>query len=331
MKIYENVPTYYTNPKGEVYANGSIHSESFNEALKRQEQYCVKGSDIANVEIPSYNYYTGNEGYTSCVQGTPNDPVIAAQNRQINFGMRYKSSCFDFTNQRDYDMITKNSDYSGMTNTEKYKAIYEKYQHCYGEKFLDALAISYTSPMQNDPYMELCDKFETEIAKVCSLSEDYTERANQMRQLRREALYGEEASDEQVRQSIMEKYPAMGEITFRDFYKMTNEMEMCGIGGHVNNWIGEIFSSNASNSRDLREAMLDTKVGFEQLQAMQKSYSGRLSSNISMHPDFGTVLNKLMTEYKKNAKNISTKIIEQMSSNSERTRASITWLKPQKA
>lgn len=326
MKIYENTPTYYTNQKSGVYANGSIHSESFDETLKRQEQHCAKGSEIANVEIPDYTYYTGNEGYASCVQGDPNNPVIAAQNRQINFGMRYKSSCFDFTNQKDYDMLTKNSDYSGMTAAEKYKAIYEKYQHCYGEKFLDALAIAYTSPMQNDPYMELCNKFESEIAKVCGLSENYTERANQTRQLRREALYGEETSDEQVRQSIMEKYPAMGEITFRDFYKMTNEMEMCGVGGHVNNWIGEVFSS-----RDMREAMLDTTVSFEQLMSMQKSYSGKLSSNISMHPDFGTVLNELMTKYGKNAKNISTEIIEKMSSDSERTRASITWLKPQKA
>ena len=328
MKIYENIPICYTTQKGEFYSNGSIHSESFEESLKRQEKYRNSSSDIANVEIADYTYYTGNEGYTSCVQGDPNDPVIAAQNRQINLGMKYKSSCFDFTNQRDYDLLTKSSDYTNMNNAEKYKAVYEKYQHCYGKNFLDALAITYTSPMQNDPYMEICDKFETEIAKVCGLSDDYTERANQMRQLRREALYGE-ASDEQVRQLIMEKYPAMGEITFRDFYKMTNEMEMCGVGGHVNNWISEIFSSNASNSRDLREAMLDTKVSFEQLQSMQKSYNGRLSSGISMHPDFDIVLNQLMTEYRKNAKIISKEIIEKMSSDSELTRASLTWLKPQ--
>ena len=327
----------YVEGSEDFYPNGSIHSETPEEYRKRMERNAQNfdRSNIAVINIPDYEYYTGNEGYTSCVQGDPSDPMIAAQNRAVNYGMRYKSSCFDFTNQNDYLALTKSADYTGMTAAEKYRAIYEKYQHCYGRNFLDALAINYTAPMQNDPYTELCEKFETEIANVCGLSGDYSERAEQLRQLRREALYGEEASDEEVRQMITEKYPPMGEITFRDFYKMTNEMEMCGAGGHVNNCIGEIFSSvggyysNGSGGYDLRENMMDTKVTFDHLRFMQKSYNGRLSSGISMHPDFGTVLNELMAAYRSSSANersrsaISNSLLEEMRSRSVGVRASV--------
>lgn len=332
MEIYENIPIYHTTKKYSVYPNGSIHTESFEEALKRQERCRADSFDkslTANVDIPAYAYYTGKEGYTSCVTGSPNDPIIAAQNLQVNFGMRYKSSCFDFTYQADYDILTENADYSGMTDGEKYRAVYEKYRHCYGENFLDALAISYTAPMQDDPYTELCEKFKTEIAKVCGLSGGYAETADQLRQLRREALYGEEASDEQVRRMITEKYPPAGEMTFRDLYKMTNEMEMCGVGGHVNNWIGEIFSEKGGYyggvpaGYDMREAMLDTKVSLGHLRFMEDSYAGRLSSGISMHPDFGAVLSELIARYQKNSMTVSSEILEKTASE----KADLTWLR----
>lgn len=71
------------------------------------------------------------------------------QDMYIRMGMDYKASCFDFRNAGHFASLTaeqETSGFEGMSNADKYKAIYEKYQYCYGESFLDAAAIDYVSP-----------------------------------------------------------------------------------------------------------------------------------------------------------------------------------------
>lgn len=75
--------------------------------------------------------------------------------------------------------------------------------------------------------------------------------------------------------------------------------------------------------------MMDTKVTFDHLRFMQKSYNGRLSSGISMHPDFGAVLNELMAAYRSSSASersrsaISNSLLEEMRSRSVGVRASV--------
>lgn len=215
------------------------------------------------------------------------------QDRKIEMGIQYKKSCFDFTNASDFDELTAAEDFTGMSNAEKYKAVYEKYQHCYGDKFLDAFAISYVSPPHpsEDRFREVMQSFFNEVNTVCGGEAEAIE-------ARQEALYGG-GSDYEIRQSIIDKYPCAGEMTFRDLYKMTFEMKLAGVGGDVNNWIGELFgsfgyySNGLIDTEFLREEKLDSAVTLNHLQYLESNYSKRISNGIAIHPEFGAALSQI--------------------------------------
>lgn len=145
------------------------------------------------------------------------------------YAIDYYNSCFDFTNKWDFDELTAQEDFTGMSNAEKYKAIYEKYQHCYGENFLEADAVDYYAlPSDDDLWISVIRQFNREVEAACGGDEN-------AREARRDALYGEGLSSAEVRQAIIEKYVHDGKITNRDFCKMTNEMDLCGVGGGIRN------------------------------------------------------------------------------------------------
>ena len=47
----------------------------------------------------------------------------------VENGLRYQRSCFDFTNSAEFAKLTAAEDFKGMSDAEIYKAIYEKYQY----------------------------------------------------------------------------------------------------------------------------------------------------------------------------------------------------------
>lgn len=149
--------------------------------------------------------------------------------KNIQSVLNYYSSCFDFTNSRDYEQFTAKEDFTGMSNACKYKAIYEKYQHCYGENFLEASAGDYgLIPFEYDVYSPVIRRFNEEVNEACGGEAEAVK-------ARRDALYGEDLSDTEVRRAIIEKYVVNGKITNRDYNKMTNEMDLCGVGGGIRN------------------------------------------------------------------------------------------------
>ncbi|MDE6592139.1 MAG: hypothetical protein K2K57_03635 [Oscillospiraceae bacterium] len=151
------------------------------------------------------------------------------KNENIKNALNYCSSCFDFTNSKDYDRLTAEENFSGLSNAEKYKSIYEKYQHCYGENFLEASAGDYgLIPSEYDIYTPVIRKFKEEVNEACGGEAEVIK-------ARRDALYGENLSDTEVRKAIIEKYVTDGKITNRDYNKMTNEMDLCGVGGGIRN------------------------------------------------------------------------------------------------
>ena len=105
--------------------------------------------------------------------------------RIIQLGYDYRKSCFDLTNRKDYEAMTAAEDFTGMTDAEIYKAIYEKYQHCYGENFYEANAIDYLNMNMERKYGSILRQFDDELSEV--FGDAYSSR---VMKARREALYG---------------------------------------------------------------------------------------------------------------------------------------------
>ena len=147
--------------------------------------------------------------------------------RIIQLGYDYRKSCFDLTNRKDYGAMTAAENFTGMTDAEIYKAIYEKYQHCYGENFYEAYAIEYLNMNMERTYGSILRQFEDELSGVFG---DYY--GSRVQKARREALYGNMREDK-IRSAIMEKYMEDGNITLRNLFKALNEMDACGVGGEM--------------------------------------------------------------------------------------------------
>lgn len=159
------------------------------------------------------------------------------QDYKIQMGINYNKTCYDGTNWRDYDRLTAEEDFTGMSAAEIYKAIYEKYQHCYGENFIDINAIPYVAPpYSEDSFRQFIDRFDKEIETAIG-SSNYAD----IQKARREALYGD-MSDYDVRAAIMEKYADDG-FTNADLYKITAEMDRCGVGGGIHNPLKSVLTS----------------------------------------------------------------------------------------
>lgn len=222
----------------------------------------------------------------------------------------FYESCFDTTHSGEFLTLTRSLDLTGMTNAEKYKAIYEKYQYCYGENFLDIKALQYGGYSERglgrDPYWCVYLNFCHEIEQACG-SKTEIEKA------RIEALYGEGLRPDQVCEKIVEKYYYEG-MTLRDLLKMTHEMWNCGLDGGVSNLIDEIiinripFGADFSNFQYVdekirimdREKILDEEVSKELLLRMQYLYNNRKEKGISLHPDLGVIIEEFIELFKVN-------------------------------
>ncbi|MCM1577204.1 MAG: hypothetical protein NC078_00195 [Ruminococcus sp.] len=117
-----------------------------------------------------------------------------------------------------------------MTKAEMYAAILKKYQHCYGEDFLlGNAADTWYIPPSIDVYKPVIDRFNSEVERVCG-------KGTAAEKARREALYSDCETAEEVRAAIIEKYmkdSEDGRLTHRNYFKMTYEMDLCGVGGGI--------------------------------------------------------------------------------------------------
>ena len=149
----------------------------------------------------------------------------------------FYESCFDTTHADEFFTLGRSMDFTGMTNAEKYKAIYEKYQYCFGENFLDIIAVQYggysEKSLERDPYWLIYQYFCDEIESAIGSDKTAIQKA------RIEALYGERLSSSEVRQKIIDKYYYEG-MTLRDLMKMAREMNTCGVDPGLWNLIDEI-------------------------------------------------------------------------------------------
>lgn len=212
----------YVEGSEDFYPNGSMHSETYEEYCKRMERN-AQNADISNIAKLPVADFSQRQSYST---GDSEKDYL------IGIGGKYRKSCWDGAHWTELDELTKAADYTGMSDAEKYRAIYEKYQYCFGENFLDTEAIGFSRPTASE------DSYHLTVLKFYDeLKENFGSRAKSM-EIRCEALYGTTDKYE-VRQAIIDKYTDGRNITLGNFYKMANEMYECGVGGDIMNWVDE--------------------------------------------------------------------------------------------
>lgn len=300
INICNSIPHHYLLGKDGKITNESTHftklqtadDKSFKDTLtlslnaqQSQTNSVLQNNKVADLS-KSYSFYSTGD---------------AEQDHQIALGLEYKKSCFDFTHAKEFNEISsaqKESDFNDMSNAEKYAAIYKKYTYCYGENFLDADAIEYVNPpISEDEYLSIIHRFKKEVNETCGGAEKAIE-------ARRAALYGN-MSDYEIRQAIMDKYNNNGEMTQRNLFKASNEMNLCGVGGGMNNALNPIGNPfiykdplNSESSTDIRERMLDTSVNKSFLRDIEKVYNNRIIVGGYVDADFYEVLSQIKTYFR---------------------------------
>jgi hypothetical protein len=163
---------------------------------------------------------------------------------------------------------SESTDYTGMTNAEKYTAIYSRYAEAFGD-FMPAGAIDYTSDAQSI-YARIFTQFGAELTRVFGSSAAAAD-ANRV------AQYGDKSQSE-VRAAIIEKYPPMNQITLREFHEMTWEMSCVGVDDglhevlvHSEDYLG--YNVGDVNQNLIREELLDKPLD---LQHLCNTYNGML-------------------------------------------------------
>ncbi|MBQ8827334.1 MAG: hypothetical protein IJ007_09605 [Oscillospiraceae bacterium] len=258
------------------------------------EKAKAEGIELADLSERKNPVYTC--GVTS-INGNPEHPEIEIMNKIVRLGMAYKKSCFDFTNASDFDEITAQQTadgFDGLSDSEKYRLIYEKYQHCYGENFIYADSIEYIIPAQDDPYLDIIRKFRKELEDTFGSIENTVNAC-------REAYYGD-MSDFEIRQSIIDRYSGDG-ITQYELFKIGEDMSQCGVGaGFLSalNPIGNptIYHSplSAEHPMLIRERQLDKPVTKAFMDDLIANYENRILCGGYMSPEHLEVISQIAAD-----------------------------------
>ncbi len=217
------------------------------------------------------------------------DWYIPVFSEDVQAGLDYARTCFDFTNSGDFGKLTAAEDFTGMSDGEIYKAIYEKYQHCYGKNFYYASAIDYPAPdAEYDSYYTVIRRFNREVTNIFGSAEN-------VREARREALYGD-MSDYEVRQAIIDSYDTSDGLTFRELYKMTFDIWEVGLDGGLHNRLDILFtdvgtydSPGNGNMVSNRERFLYSNVNKNHINKLNRIYN----SGAMILPEYYSTLNQI--------------------------------------
>lgn len=201
----------------------SLYARALQEAQDRQLAMSAKASGQTSADGAAV---CGSMS-SGAVPVSTGDPEY---DRKIREAIEYYNSCFDFSNQDDFENFQDISGLGEMSDSEKYAVIYRKYQHCFGENFLEGKAADLcVIPSEYDKFTPVTDRFQREVRAACGGYEG-------AKKARREALYSGCETHAQVRQAIIEKYVKNGNdrrLSRRNYFKMTDEMDNCGVGGGI--------------------------------------------------------------------------------------------------
>ncbi|MDE6594923.1 MAG: hypothetical protein K2K44_02805 [Oscillospiraceae bacterium] len=324
VSVNSNVSHNISNATGMTKVNSKIDKNSL--GFVNLVELAAKAKEKAEAEKSKKSYENILIAKVDLSQRfTPTgDPE---KDRKLAAKYDYFDSCMDYTNVGDFDEITANEDFTGMTTAEKYKAIFEKYQHCYGENFLEAGAVRYWDS-------GVVKRFNSEIEEHCGA---YF--GSEIEKAHRELLYGN-ASKSEVRQKILEKYTEDGNLTVRNLFKAVNEMCLSGVAddglGGIYDTVLDRIESNTDNVDEyykedhvgLLISKLDNYITANDCQKMLKKYQSR-SNFQGASAEQGAVISQIIEACGGGYGSIRQMgiSIEKMASSSERARANFTWIK----
>lgn len=286
MNIQSTNPyIYQVSPRLNLNANGvrvTTYSElatenSFQNELDRQ----IIGSDGEVIDVSKLD----------CIDPTKMEFYTVEFEPDVELGIKYMRSCFDIVDDGKYNKLTAEEDFTGMSRPEIYKAIYEKYQNCYGENFYYGDAISYPIPPSDyDDYNKIIRRFDKEVAAALGDTE-------KVQAARREALYGD-MSDYEVRRAIIGKYDLSDGLTFRELYQLSFDIWKVGLDGGFHNRLDDLFydfstAESRANCDNIaaREKYLDTKVTGYYFDQMEKFYH---CPGTQILPEYYTTLSQII-------------------------------------
>lgn len=298
----------------ELYAESGFQ-ETLNNMIIGSNGKLVDASKMKTISPENYEWYT---------------PEF---DTNVENGLRYQRSCFDYTNSWEFAKLTAAEDFTGMSDSEIYKAIYEKYQYCYGKNFYYGKAISYPiAPSEYDDYNKVIRRFNNEVAAALGGEE-------QVKAARREALYGD-MSDYEVCQAIIDEYDLSDGMTFRELYKMTYDIWKVGLDGGLHNRLDDLFydfstAESRANCDNIatREYYLDAKVSGKYFSELQKFYDNAVYRGNGILPEYSATLNQIKAACRVSSRGISASSVSSASSASSvspssfAARYNFQWLK----
>ncbi len=221
----------------------------------------------------------------------------------VQLGIDYARSCFDFTNSGDFDKLTAAEDFTGMSDAEIYKAIYEKYRHCYGENFYRTNYIKYLQPPADyNFYDPVLKRFDREVLSACGLGyESYDKLEN----IRKEALYGD-MSDYDIRESVLDKYELSDGMSLRELYQISGELSALGLDGGIKGYLDLLLfdpisaadprsSGSGTDTFMIREQQFDCNVTMNYINKLKKIYNNRCMYGQGQ-PDFNMTLSQILSK-----------------------------------
>lgn len=282
-----NMGAYLLGQNGEVMGKAQVKGAEFVEVNDGKSFDDVMKDGVTVMEVNADGSVTNKTLHLHKVELPPN----------VRAGVEYRKSCCDFTHSAEFKTLKENADYTGMSDTEKYRAIYERYQYCFGENFHKAYAVPYPIDMSGeygyDMGFQALKDFEKELRE--HFGDEYT-----IREIRREALYGDK-TDEEVRQEIIDGYDLSDGLTFRELYEISDEIRRVGLDGGFAFRLDDLFVDygtywNPPKNNDKyaeRAKWLDVNVSQRWWNEMEHVYSSCNSCGIFIHPNYMNTLSQI--------------------------------------
>jgi len=221
------------------------------------------------------------------VMHNPNDPLSRYRSAmEYYLGQMHNEKYYNYADvdakRWQLRIIAENADYSGMSDTEKVMAIFDRYDQAF-PGFLSSYAIHYSN-LGNSAADLVHREYINELISVFGNMEKATVAY-------RKALYGD-MSNSEIREAIAAKYPPIGKITMREFHYMVDEMNQVGVDEKLRHILGEAMASNIDTL--VREELLDKPFDMQMICNQYNSMRNAMAkTSFNDVGNSGTVLREL--------------------------------------
>lgn len=237
----------------EITLNKAGIVKAFSDTLTREESM----AKFMQIHVPSF-YGTIDLLVGDVLVGTgPNAYLETAMAAKM--GEEHQNRFIDLNGENYYAKLAEvknaaaTADFTGLSDAEKYAAIYDRYAQAFGKDFCQSASISYPADHRTSA-SEIRFWFNKELKAVLG-SDKKIEAA------RRTAQYGS-MSDQEIRAAIKDKYaPADDEMTLREFYYMVWEMDQAGVA----DGLSKVLRRTETTTKFVREELLDKPLDLKRL------------------------------------------------------------------